>query len=151
MSMEIAPEELAECPSCHANVGLDESVCPSCGETFSDAIADEPRTSAHAGGEHSKEGRSKRAGRFREKLLFYLGILLILLGGPGIALGSWLHDLLHIGIFNYTAYNVFGPVNRLVVAVGLMVTVVGIVLFILSLRFSRPSAEEREIRESQEM
>ena len=85
-----------------------------------------------------------RAG-FREKLLFYMGIFLILLGGPGIALGSWLHDTLRIGIGEYQAFDVFGPWNRLVAAVGLIVLIVGIVFLILSLRLSRPSEVEKEL------
>jgi hypothetical protein len=85
-----------------------------------------------------------RAG-FREKLLFYMGIFLILLGGPGIALGSWLHDTLRIGIGEYQAFDVFGPWNRLVAAIGLIVLIVGIVFLILSLRLSRPSDVEKEL------
>jgi hypothetical protein len=150
MSMELAPEEIAECPSCHGNVALDAKVCPSCGETFADELAIGPSAPAQADSKGRVNGKSKRTGTRRTKLLFYLGIFLMLLGGPGIAIGSWLHDVLQIKFLNYNAFDVFGPMNRLVVAVGLMVTVVGIVLFILSLRLARPSAEEREIREFRE-
>jgi len=82
---------------------------------------------------------------FREKFLFYAGIFLILLGGPGIALGSWLHDELRISVGEFTAFDAFGPWNRLVTAIGLIVLIVGIVCLILSLRFSRPSDVEKDL------
>jgi hypothetical protein len=40
---------------------------------------------------------------------------------------------------------VFGPWNRLVTAIGLIVLIVGIVFLILSLRFSRPSDVEKDL------
>src|SRR5207237_765309 len=82
---------------------------------------------------------------FREKFLFYTGIFLILLGGPGIALGSWLHDVMQISVGEFRAFDVFGPWNRLVTAIGLIVLIVGIVFLILSLRFSRPSDVEKDL------
>lgn len=150
MSIEVPPEEVAECPACRASVALDAKGCPSCGEPFPDEIAQEDDAEAFASRSGSTDVPSRRTASSREKLLFYVGILLMLLGGPGIALGSWLHDVLHISVMNYDAFTVFGPMNRLVVTVGLVVTIVGIVLFILSLRLARPSPEEIEIHESQE-
>jgi hypothetical protein len=138
---------VAECPTCQTRVPLEAKECPRCGEMFEgfpgidDPVApqsselDRSMDEAQVGG---------KAG-FREKLLFYMGIFLILLGGPGIALGSWLHDTLRIGIGEYQAFDVFGPWNRLVAAVGLIVLIVGIVFLILSLRLSRPSEVEKEL------
>ncbi len=85
---------------------------------------------------------ASRVPGFREKFLYYAGIALILLGGPGFALGSWLHDVLRISYMNYNSFDVFGPVNRLVLAVGLIVMTVGIVFLVLSLRLSRPADPE---------
>ena len=135
-----ATEVVAECPSCHAIVSLDATECPRCGELFADETAD-----AAAPAEGTKATTAKKAG-FREKFLFYTGILLILLGGPGIALGSWLHDAFRISVLNYNAFDAFGSVNRMVVAVGLIVMIVGIVFFILSLRLSRPAEPEEDAR-----
>ncbi len=81
----------------------------------------------------------------REKVLFYAGVSLIVLGGPVVALGSWLHDVLRIPYNEYTAFDVFGPMNRLVSAVGLIVLIVGIVLLILSLRLTRGVEPEYDI------
>ncbi len=136
--MSTRVETVAECPSCHAEVSLEAAECPRCGEQFLEEVVD-----ATGSGEETR-----RKPGFREKLLFYAGIALILLGGPGIALGSWLHDVLRISVGNYLAFDAFGEVNRLVVAVGLVVMIVGVVLFILSLRLTRPSEEEREIVEA---
>ena len=125
------PEEaLAECPSCGSAVALDAPECPQCGELFAEEVVEMPAEAAVK--------PEKRVG-LREKLLFYLGVALILLGGPGIALGSWLHDVFRISVGEYDAFEAFGQVNRLVAAVGLIVLILGIVFLILSLRLSRPS------------
>ncbi len=133
MSQEAEP--VAECPSCSAIVPIDATECPRCGELFAEeAIEVDPEP----------EAKEKTAG-FREKFLFYTGIILILIGGPGVALGSWLHDIFRISYGNYNAFDVFGPVNRLVAALGLIVLIVGIVFLILSLRLSRPAEPDYDI------
>jgi hypothetical protein len=145
--MAQSQEVLAECPTCQASVPLEATECPRCGELFEGSPGiDDPAASKRSEPERflDESQDSGRAG-FREKLLFYMGIFLILLGGPGIALGSWLHDTLRIGIGEYQAFDVFGPWNRLVAAVGLIVLIVGIVFLILSLRLSRPSEVEKEL------
>ncbi len=125
-----------DCPSCHAIVGLDATECPRCGEPL--AVETEGIPAAAVAG----KTRSMAPG-FRERFLFYTGIVLILLGGPGIALGSWLHDVLRVPVANYNAFDAFGSVNRLVAALGLITMVVGIVFFVLSLRLSRPADIEK--------
>jgi hypothetical protein len=145
--MARSQEVVAECPTCQASVPLDAKECPRCGEFFEgfpgldDPVASEGSALERSTGQAAEGGRAG----FREKLLFYMGIFLILLGGPGIALGSWLHDVLRIGIGEYRAFDVFGPWNRLVAAIGLIVLIVGIVFLILSLRLSRPSDVEKEL------
>ncbi len=126
----------AECPSCHAGVSLEAMECPRCGEQFEAESPD--RETAESGSRRHRPG-------FRERFLFYVGIALILLGGPGIALGSWLHDVLRLSFLNYNSFDVFGAANRLVVAVGLIVSIVGVVCFILSLRLSHPPEDDVEV------
>ena len=121
--------EVYECPSCGASVDKEATECPKCGEIFE----------ASALQVDAKE-TPKAAGR-RERMLFYAGVLLVLAGGPGIAVGSWLHDLLRIPIGG-NAFDAFGWVNRLVAAVGLVVLIVGIVLLILSMRLGSAASEE---------
>jgi len=127
--MPPTPLAATECPTCQADVPAEATVCPQCGTAF------EPLSSVG-------EGDAVPSGHvpgFREKFLYYAGIALILLGGPGIALGSWLHDILRISYLTYDSFDVFGPVNRMVLALGLVVMIVGIVFLILSLRLTRPS------------
>lgn len=121
---------MAECPSCGSPVALDAPECPRCGELFAEETLEVPA---------EPEAKAEKRVGLREKLLFYLGVALILLGGPGIALGSWLHDVFRISVGEYDAFEAFGQVNRLVAAVGLIVLILGIVFLILSLRLSRPS------------
>ena len=139
---------VAECPTCKAIVPIDAPECPQCGELFEteaptgSSATESPVAAAE---ESDDDEASERKTGFREKFLFYAGIFLILLGGPGIALGSWLHDELRIGVGEFTAFDAFGPWNRLVTAIGLIVLIVGIVCLILSLRFSRPSDVEKDL------
>ena len=121
--------EVYECPSCGSAVDRDATECPKCGEIF-EATALQVDSNEVA----------KTSGR-RERLLFYAGVLLVLAGGPGIAVGSWLHDFLRIPIGG-SAYEAFGWVNRGVAAVGLVILIVGIVLLILSMRLGSTSIDE---------
>lgn len=123
-----------ECPSCRAGVPAGSTTCPRCGTSLKPA---EARADPSV-----PDAPQARVPGFREKFLYYAGIALILLGGPGIALGSWLHDVLRISFLNYNSFDVFGPVNRLVLALGLVVMIVGIVFLVLSLRLTRPATPE---------
>jgi hypothetical protein len=125
--------EMGECPTCGSTIPLDANECPDCGEIFD--LGD----FAVAPGEEIVEKGGKR-----EKILFYLGVILILIGGPGVAMGSWLHDWLRIPFPGpeYNAYDVFGPVNRFVAMLGLIMLIIGIVFLILSLRASKVVTDE---------
>lgn len=139
---------VAECPTCKAIVPIDAPECPQCGELFETETSTGPsatESSVAAAAETDADEDVEGKTGFREKFLFYAGIFLILLGGPGIALGSWLHDELRISVGEFTAFDAFGPWNRLVTAIGLIVLIVGIVCLILSLRFSRPSDVEKDL------
>src|SRR5207245_4717483 len=111
--------EVYECPSCGASVDKDATECPKCGEIF------------EASALQVDEKERPRATGGRERMLFYAGVLLVLAGGPGIAVGSWLHDILHTPLGG-SAYESFGWLNRLVAAAGLVILLVGIFLLILS-------------------
>lgn len=146
--MEPSQDLAAECPTCKAVVAIDATECPQCGELFEqEAVAQDSFEARPKSVEQSDEDESDDETKtgFREKFLFYAGIFLILLGGPGIALGSWLHDQLRISVAEFNAFDIFGPWNRLVTAIGLIVLIVGIVFLILSLRFSRPSDVEKDL------
>lgn len=144
--MESTQDMVAECPTCKAVVPLDATECPRCGELFEQEAVSKAAPVASLGADDSAEDASDEASTgFREKFLFYAGIFLILLGGPGIALGSWLHDVFRISVAEFNGFDVFGPWNRFVTAIGLIVLIVGIVFLILSLRFSRPSDVDKDL------
>jgi predicted nucleic acid-binding Zn ribbon protein len=118
--------ELAECSSCGAKIPADATECPQCGEIFSEELL--------------KEAEGDRKSGRRERIMFYLGIVLILMGGPGIALGSLLHDSLRIPVIG-SAYDEFGWLNRMVAAIGLVILIIGVVFMILSARLAPKSIE----------
>ncbi len=122
---------LTECPICGAAVPGDATECPQCGEAF-EPWEDPTQPIVSPG----------KVPRPRDQLLHNAGIALILLGGPGIALGSWVHDVLRISFLNYNSFDVFGPMNRMVLAVGLIVTIAGVALLILSPRLTRPAERD---------
>jgi len=125
--MSTGVASVAECPICHNPAPADALECSMCGERLREPATESVESST----------AEDRGPGFREKFLYYAGIALILLGGPGIALGSWLHDVLRISYLNYDAFDAFGSVNRLVLGIGLIVMIVGVVFLILSLRLSR--------------
>jgi uncharacterized membrane protein YcjF (UPF0283 family) len=126
-------ESLTVCPMCGTDVPNEVDECPKCGEPFTP----EALTAAV-----DKEEKGS-------KLLFITGIILVLIGGPGVALGSWLHDILRITIAGYDNFDSFGWANRLVAVVGIIILVVGIILLILSLpKLRKTDPEDEEISES---
>jgi len=120
--------EMVECPICGSKMKLDAAECPECGEAFALEALD------------SEKKGVRRAAR-REQVLFWLGLVLIFAGGPGIFLGSWIHDWYRIP-FVGNAFNEFGWINRLFAALGMLILVTGIILLILSLRLRDPYPEE---------
>jgi predicted nucleic acid-binding Zn ribbon protein len=108
------------CPTCNETVPPDATECPSCGESLEDSVVKKKKTNVP----------------------FWVGLILIILGGPGISLGSWLHDLLRIPIGG-DAFDVFGWLNRLVAAVGLIMMLVGMALLVWALaREAKEASEE---------
>lgn len=69
----------------------------------------------------------------RDRFLFWSGLLLIFVGGPGLSLGSFLHDAFRIPLIGQ-AYDTFGSINQTLFAVGLALLVLGIILLVLSAR-----------------
>lgn len=116
------------CPMCGAAVPEDAIECLNCGEPFS------PEAFEHRETEEEK----------KSKWLFWFGLILALIGGPGVALGSYLHDLLKIPIADYDNFDSFGWANQLVAVVGIVILVIGIILLILSLPSIKSEKAERD-------
>lgn len=129
-TVESMSDEEIICPMCGKPVPADAIECPHCEEPFSPEAIE-------------SVGREEKG----SKWLFWSGVILVLIGGPGIALGSWLHDVLFISIADYNNFDSFGWANRLVSTVGIIILVIGIILLILSLPKLRPEDEEEEIIE----
>src|SRR5207249_11886757 len=122
--MAQSQDVVAECPTCKAVVPLDATECPQCGELFDQEVATGGLGSANVtetDQSSDKDGTEEPKTGFREKFLFYTGIFLILLGGHGIALGSWLPDVMPYGVGVFRAYDVFGTCNWLVPAIDMSV------------------------------
>lgn len=90
-----------------------------------------------------KAPRVTHASLLRDRIAFYLSMVLIVFGALYFVLGSYLHDLLEVPVIG-EAYTVFGPVNILFASIGLVLLLVGVVLFGLSLRGGILSHEELE-------
>ena len=80
--------------------------------------------------EVSEISRSRLA---RDRALFYLGAVLIVVGGPVPSLGSIAHDRYNIPIIG-EAYDAFGWLNTLFMMAGIAVLVIGTALIAISLR-----------------
>ena len=84
---------------------------------------------------------ARRVNLKRDRFLFYIGLVLFLAGGPGLAVGTFAHDSLRINIVG-NAYDAFGWMNQAVLGVGVVVLVIGVVFLILGLRGGVLSASE---------
>jgi hypothetical protein len=69
----------------------------------------------------------------RDRILFYAGLVLLLLGLPGMILSSWLHDIMRFPMIGET-YDAWGWINQLTLIVGLFMAFVGGIFLALSLR-----------------
>lgn len=85
----------------------------------------------------------------REKLTMYFGVVLIVLGGPGIVAASYLHDWLRIPAPGpaFDTYESFGPVNSIVAILGLTITVIGILFLVVSFMIAK-RIDRAQLRES---
>lgn len=69
----------------------------------------------------------------RDRICFYVGSVLLLLGGPIITFGSLLHDWFSVPLVG-TTYDAFGWLNVTYAEIGILILIIGIVLFAISLR-----------------
>ena len=125
--IESISDETSTCPMCGELVPADAIECPNCEEPFS------PEAFEAKASDDEKSS----------KQLFWLGFILVLIGGPGIALGSWFHDVYEIPVGG-NAFTNFGQLNQMVALVGIIILVVGIILLILSLPKIHPNDDDEE-------
>ena len=125
----ISDEGKRECPTCGAKVDATATECPECGEVFEAAAAApaEEAAAEEAPAEETAEEYEEPAAEAGGKGKFFAGILLMLVGGPGIALGSYLHNLDALGA-PLASWKGYGPIDTMTGIVGIVVMIVGIIL-----------------------
>jgi hypothetical protein len=129
--MEPTDERKAACPTCGEEVDPAATECPKCGEAFAIEVAET----------HEDEEKGSK----RLTYLFWAGLVLIILGGPGIAIGSLVHDVLKINFpAGYDSWETFGWVNRMTSAGGLILLLVGLALLVIAITKRRPEEYEEE-------
>lgn len=69
----------------------------------------------------------------RDRILFYCGLILLLAGLPGLALGSLFHDSARIPVVG-DAYDSWGWINQTFALLGIFIAVLGVLLLAFSLR-----------------
>lgn len=69
----------------------------------------------------------------RDRVLFYAGLVMLLVGLPGLALGSSFHDIFRLNLVGQ-AYSEWGWINQTSLYLGIAVSVVGAVLLAISFR-----------------
>ncbi len=79
----------------------------------------------------------------RDRVLFYAGLVLLLLGVPGFLVGTFVHDPLEVPLVG-TAYDGFGFINEIFLGLGIVLGVVGAALVALALRGGVIADEEME-------
>jgi hypothetical protein len=82
----------------------------------------------------------------RDRILFYAGLVLLLLGLPGMILSSWLHEIMRFPIIG-EIYDEWGWINQLTMIVGLFMAFVGGILLALSLRGG--AIDAKDVQESE--
>jgi len=123
----------AFCPICDAQISLGTEKCPNCGLDFKTATMEEVVKKQQPPIAEEPKPVDKFKNLRRDKILFYLGIILMLVGGYGLAFGSWLHDVLRVPIMG-DSYDAFGWINVYFTIAGVIVLFIGMAFLLLSLR-----------------
>ena len=158
--IEEITEEVAECPVCGAIIPADAKVCPECGAVFEEEeeeggveLEEEEETEEEFGEEEGEYGEEEEnEGEVKpakaDKRMFWAGLITLLIGSQGIALGSLVHNTLKIGThdsgWGNPSYKVYGYLDQIVGIVGIIITLIGIFLLIM---YMKKQSEEEKYRE----
>lgn len=162
--IEEITEEVAECPVCGAIIPADAKVCPVCGAVFEEeeeegGVELEEEEAKEEYGEEEPEEEEEIEGEVgpakADKKLFWAGLITLLIGSQGVALGSLLHNTLHIYVSVTTYKNgvrvdsatVYGYLDQIAGIIGIVITLIGIVLLII---YMKKQSEEEKYREQLE-
>lgn len=129
--------EEAECPTCGATVPADANECPECGQQFAeeeeeeDLWETEEEPEEFGGEEMDEEWAEGPAPEEPSRWKLYLGVFLILFGGIGNTLMSYVHNIIGWYPFGIGGYSGYGWADQTWGASGTVVLIIGIILFYL--------------------
>lgn len=123
----------ASCPFCSARIPSDAEKCPLCSFDFETDVVDEFTKKLQLPKPKKPKPVDKLKNLRRDKILFYIGMILIMIGGYWLAFGSWFHDIFRVPIIG-DSYDVFGWINVYFAVAGFIVLFIGLAFLLLSLR-----------------
>ncbi|MGC9059972.1 MAG: zinc-ribbon domain-containing protein [Thermoplasmata archaeon] len=145
------PEE-ERCPTCGAELPAGATECPECGEKVTpkaaEAPAPEPAPEAQAQPTEetpteTEETPAPEPAGERSPMMFWLGVILAIVGFLGGPIVSWLHDALKWNIIG-TNFETFGWLNMTVAFIGIVIGIIGVVMMLMGMKKSAPSGEAKE-------
>lgn len=119
------------CPTCGKGIYSNQERCPHCGENFllvldgEEVIFDRPVE------------RYVDKPTLLQRILFWSGLLSVVIGGPGMLLFSFGHNVLNVPSRwggSDVCTTCYGPIDRMFSSIGLVLLVLGILFILLSLR-----------------
>ncbi|MCX8173127.1 MAG: zinc ribbon domain-containing protein [Thermoplasmata archaeon] len=146
------PEE-ERCPTCGAELPAGATECPECGEKLP-AAAEE--TAAAPSEEQPKEeavteteAPAEEPAGERSPMMFWLGVILAIVGFLGGPIISWAHDAFKWEIIGKN-FDAFGWLNMTVAVIGIVIGIVGVVMMLMGMKKSAPSGEAKEEEKTEE-
>ncbi len=158
-------EEVAECPVCGAIIPADAKVCPECGAVFEEEeetggveLEEEEETEEFGedAEEYEEEEYEEEEGEVQpasaNRKLFWAGLITLLIGSQGIALGSLIHNTLHIFVttlqyrdgVTVNSAKAYGYLDQITGIIGIVITLIGFVLLLL---YIKKQSDEEKYRE----
>ncbi|MEM3396500.1 MAG: zinc ribbon domain-containing protein [Thermoplasmata archaeon] len=141
------PEE-ERCPTCGAELPAGATECPECGEKIQTATEEaasseeQPKEETVTETEAEAPAAEEPAGE-RSPMMFWLGVILAIVGFLGGPIISWAHDAFKWEIIGKN-FDSFGWLNMTVAVIGVVIGIVGVVMMLMGMKKSAPSGEATE-------
>lgn|GEM_PF-2516067 len=138
------PEE-ERCPTCGAELPAGATECPECGEKLQQPAAEqqpetteEPKTETETEAEPTPEPTGERS-----PMMFWLGVILAIVGFLGGPIISWAHDAFKMEIIGKN-FETFGWLNMTVAIIGVVIGIIGVVMMLMGMKKSAPAESTEE-------